>query len=105
MQNRFVMGFSGSERNLSADHSRRRDVGVRDQASTCPSFVTCLFATGVGTSAMVIPAPRRLWQLVPPGLLISPVWAVLGVFSASQEHAMAAARGQSEPDELTRHTV
>ena len=54
---------------------------------------------------MVFPAPRRLWQLLLLALLIAAVWTFLGVFFASQEHAIAAARGQSEPDELTRHTV
>jgi hypothetical protein len=54
----------------------------------------------------VIPAPRRLRQLVLLAFLIAAVWTFLGVFFASQEHAIAAARGYPEDaDERLLHTV
>ena len=54
----------------------------------------------------MIPAPRRLWQLFLLALLIIAVWTFLGIFFASQEHAIAAARGYPEKaDQMLRNSV
>jgi two-component system LytT family sensor kinase len=53
-----------------------------------------------------MPSRRRLAQLVALAFLIAAIWTFLGIFFASQEHAIAAARGTPEhPEERVLHTV